>query len=90
MAFSTSQHLNILITQQIAIDWRARQRKHLCITYHVHTGKNDAAYEMHDMVCHPPKTAFALQPNLPEPPPEDINAAGYRYRSGTLPPVMLI
>ena len=47
-----------------AIDWRAWQRKRACITYNVRTGKNDAAYQMHDMVCYPPRRAFALQPNL--------------------------
>lgn len=41
-----------------AIDWRALNRRHTCITYQVHTGKTNASYEMHDMVCHPPKRTF--------------------------------
>ena len=62
-------------TWEDAIDWRALQRKHTCITYHLHTGKNDASYEMHDMVCRPPKATFALQGDL----------TNYSYRNGDLP-----
>ena len=69
-----------------AIDWRARQRKRNCITYHVHTGKEDAAYQMHDMVCHPPKRAFRLQDDLPYAGTDaDGDGEGYHYRSGGPP-----
>ena len=73
-----------------AIDWRARQRKHTCITYDVEAGTHGVMYQMHDMVCHPPFAAFALQDNLPYLGTGfEGDGDGYQYRSGDPPRLTL-